>query len=422
MLERPVPWFLPFILIPLVFVAIGGGGIYFIWRRREDGPDVERPVSDLGRGRGKGAAATIGVGVLFVLIGGALFVFIGLLPWLRLWRAQTWPATPCLVISSTVRSQTSDDGTTYRVDILYEYRFGGQTLRSNRYDFANWSSSGYRRKKAIVDGYPKGSEAMCYVDPRSPGEAVLERGYRPAYLIGLFPLLFLVAGAAAWHVGLKQRRQSRASPIPHEHSGPITLEPAHSPLMKLFGAILFALFWNGIVSVFLYHVVDDWRHGRHDWFLALFLVPFVLVGLAAIGAIVYFFLALFNPRPVLTLRPSSPRLGEEIHLEWRFRGSRSRIRTLAIVLEGQEEATYRRGTTTHTDKEVFCRIRLADAEHDVGISHGSARGRIPDDTMHSFEGTNNKVVWAILVSGDIPHWPDVNDRFPIQVRPQRTAS
>ncbi len=421
-LDRQLPWFLPFILIPLVFVAVGGGGIYLVWRPSPARPEVETPVSDRAKGHGKGTSVAIAMGVLFIFIGGVLFVFIGLLPGLRLWRTQAWQPTPCSIISSTVRSHSSDDGTTYKVDILYEYRFGSQTLRSDRYDFANWSSSGYRSKREIVDHYHKGSEAVCYVDPDAPAEAVLERGFRLTYLVGLFPLLFFVAGCAALHLGLKQRPKSRSSAEYEEPSGPITLEPTISPLVKLFAAMLFALFWNGIVSVFLYHLVDEWRHGSPDWFLAVFLVPFVLVGLASIAAIGYFFLALFNPRPVLEMQPSSPRLGESIHVQWRMRGNGGRINKLNIKLEGREEATYQRGTTTHTDKETFCRMRLKSTEFAVEIAQGSARTTIPEDTMHSFEGTNNKVVWAVSVKGDIPRWPDVNASFPIQVRPLRSSS
>ena len=37
--------------------------------------------------------------------------------------------------------------------------------------------------------------------------------------------------------------------------------------------------------------------------------------------------------------------------------------------------------------------------------------------MHSFGADNNKVVWELKVSGEIARWPDVDESFPITIRP-----
>ena len=42
---------------------------------------------------------------------------------------------------------------------------------------------------------------------------------------------------------------------------------------------------------------------------------------------------------------------------------------------------------------------------------------IPADSMHSFEASNNKIIWAVKLHGDIAKWPDVNLEFPITVLP-----
>ena len=52
--------------------------------------------------------------------------------------------------------------------------------------------------------------------------------------------------------------------------------------------------------------------------------------------------------------------------------------------------------------------------------HGSARVTIPEDTMHSFEFGNTKVVWSLKVTGDVPSWPDVDEEFDFVVRPSAT--
>jgi hypothetical protein len=51
------------------------------------------------------------------------------------------------------------------------------------------------------------------------------------------------------------------------------------------------------------------------------------------------------------------------------------------------------------------------------IARGELAVSIPDDTMHSFAGDHNKVVWVVRVSGEVPGWPDVNDEFPVEIHP-----
>jgi hypothetical protein len=197
----------------------------------------------------------------------------------------------------------------------------------------------------------------------------------------------------------------------------LALEPQVSPLGKVLGALLFALIWNGIVSVAVWRAWAAWQQGQPDWFFTIFLVPFVLVGLLLIGFVGHTVLALANPRPRLTLTPGRPRLGDAIRLGWRFTGRSGRLGRLRITLEGREEATYRRGTDTHTDRQVFATFDVVDTGDRLAIPRGTAEVVIPSDTMHSFDGDSNKVVWEIKVSGDIARWPDVDESFPIEVRP-----
>jgi len=440
-LERSAPWVLLMLPLPLVFVAVGGIGVYAMVRRDRGGRPRPSPISREG-GRAKNAAwIPIVLGVVFTLVGGGLFIALGVLPVLRLADARGWQATPCTIVSSSVRSHASDDGTTYSVDILYEYESLGRTWRSNRYDFVGGSSSGYDGKQAVVDRYPAGSTSTCWVDPDDPSQAVLDRDPSVRYLIGLIPLIFLVPGLGVLWMGLRMRRATDAglgplgaaraavrpgAPTPLETpastpapdpDAPLDLEPAVGPAGKAAGAGCIAVFWNGIVGVFVWQAAAGWRRGRPDWFLTLFLVPFVLVGLVLVGSIFYFLLAAANPRPRLRIVPGSPRLGDRVQVEWSFAGRVARIRRLEIRLIGREEASYRRGTDTVTDREEFARLHVAASELEPDIRSGSRTIDVPLDTMHSLEAPSNKIVWTLEVSGDISRWPDVSETFPITVRP-----
>ena len=51
---------------------------------------------------------------------------------------------------------------------------------------------------------------------------------------------------------------------------------------------------------------------------------------------------------------------------------RKGISRLTIVLEGCEEATYRRGTSSTTDRHVFATLPIADSERGAAIAEGRA--------------------------------------------------
>ena len=126
---------------------------------------------------------------------------------------------------------------------------------------------------------------------------------------------------------------------------------------------------------------------------------------------------LFNPRLDLTLSRGALVPGEPALLQWKIEGRAKRVTRLKVILEGREEATYRRGTDTVTDREVFATIVIVDTDQPMLIAQGSARVHVPDDTMPSFSADRNKVVWTLKADCEIPGWPDSNDEYEIVVAP-----
>ncbi len=441
-LQRPSFWLALAIPFPLIFVAIGAGGIFLTWRTRADAsvPEEKKPISSLAAAA-KGAKFLVPVYSIFLLIGLGTFYAIVVRPVGQILAARGWLETPCVVVSSQVRSHSSDDGPTYSVDILYTYAVNGKEYKSNRYQFMGGASSGYGSKAEIVNRHPPGAHTVCYVNPRDPTQAVLERRFTSGLFFGLIPLAFILAGGSGIFFALRAARRdklmspaqrwlpkaARASikpkqaasriPDPLSLTGPVILRPTASPSGKLIATIVAAAFWNGIISVFVYQVFRGWQSGRFEWFLTIFLIPFVLVGLVLIGAVGYFFLASFNPRPVLTVSSSAVPLGDTLSLQWRLNGRVEAVERLRIYLEGREEATYRRGTATSTDKEVFTTLELANVTAHHEKRAGECRAAIPVNSMHSFESANNKIVWALKVEGQIRRWPDVKEEFPLVILP-----
>lgn len=408
-----------FLLLPLVFIAVGGGGIYGTWAARSA---RQKALSSPG-GSGLGRGGTLLFGGVFAAVGGGVLVF-WFLPALAKSVASTrWTETPCTVISSRVKEHSDSDGATYSVDIFYRYTVDGREYKSNRYGSLGGSSSGYRGKAAVVAKYPAGSQRVCYVNPKNPNEVLLKRGVGWELLFGLIPVVFLGAGVLL--MASSRKKSGRLSPdrtaLPAQaleatpSSEPRDLKVRTSPLGRLIGVVVFALIWNGVVAVFLWNVIGDARRGSPDYFLMVFLTPFVLIGLGTLAAVGYCAMALMNPRCRLRVTPAVLHPGETLEVAWSFSGSVQRLQRLRIVLEGREEATYRRGTSNYTDRHAFARLAVTEVTQGLEMAQGEARCRLPEGVPPGFHAPNNKIVWTLKIHGEIPHWPDVNEEYEITV-------
>jgi len=430
-LKRGSLWFPLFILFPLIFVAIGAGGIYSTWSGRVAG-NPHTPISNSARPFGQ-FGANIFFGVFALMGGGFLFFFIR--PAIQSVESRDWPAVPCVVISSEAQYHSGSHGGTYSINILYRYSVGGREYKSNRYGFMGGSSSGYEGKAAVVRQYPPGRETVCYVNPNQPWEAVLNRRFTKDMWFGLIPLTFLFIGCAGLVFAFRQKRlaaaavplqpmfsrPAAATAAPEVGNGPATgpkwLKPAMGPAFKLVGAILVATFWNGIISVFLIEAIHGWRTGHGQWFLTIFLIPFVAMGVFLIGAVIYCFLSLFNPRPHLKIAPEAVRAGGSLRIDWELAGKVERLENLRIRLEAREEATQGSGKSSSTRTSVFLNSELMSVTSAPAMHSGNCKVSIPADAMHSFTAPSNKVIWAIKVEGRIRRWPDLKAEFPLTVLP-----
>lgn len=384
----------------------------------------------------KAAGCGVAFFSIFLLFGLGFSAFF-VLPAYQVFASRAWTRVPCEVLESGVATHAGDDGATYSVEVLYSYRLDGREYRSNRYQFLLGSSSGYEGKARIVEALPPGTRTTCWVDPDDPRQAVMTRRLTAEYLIGLLPLTFVAVGLGGIGVTLSRARKLRkraAAGVPEwlpeqaataalgsfeegAASGPVTLEAKQGPIGKLLAVVFIALFWNGIVSVFVYVAWQGWREGSPDGCLNLFLVPFVLVGALLLVAVPYQLLALFNPRPRLTLTPGLIAVGGRAELTWSFRGLPSRIRRLRILLEGVEEADVTSGKEERTRQETFASFELLDSNRPQEITGGSRTVTIPADTMHSFEAPDHRILWTLKLQGEIRLWPDVVEELRVVVHP-----
>ncbi|MBT8043842.1 MAG: DUF3592 domain-containing protein [Verrucomicrobiae bacterium] len=399
---------------------------------------------------------------IFALAGLGLLVFLIIPQWVKYTDAKGWVKTPAKVIWSRVESHTDDDGTTYSVDIFYSYEFGGKQYKSNTVDLMSGSSSGRKSKQEKVNANPPGKEIVCYVNPDKPWQALLERELSWWALFSLFPLPFLGVGIGGLWWLLRKKATSTSSlsgragdtsqsqltagrsdnplgrsgnplgrsssSLRHEAHGSDdfhvsarrTFKPGGKRIGWLFGSMALALFWNGITSVFVWQAVKSWQSGRPEWFLTIFITPFVLIGLGLIAHVFYRFLALFNPKPILTLTPGEITLNEPAKINWQLSGNANRLTKFAIYLIGEEEAKYRRGTNTVTETEVFFQQALIETLDPRRSITGSTKIDLPTNhgnLMPSWQSEHNQIRWSLHVRGEISLWPDITDKYAVTVRP-----
>ncbi len=433
-LERRSPAFALLVFFPLIFVAIGAFVLIGTWKKGSAGTEEE----ELGKRGMSPRAKKRALKTLFLLI---LLVGLGVLYLMRGWflgpiRAGSWLQVPARVVESHLRRHESTDSdghtsVTWKIDILYEYEISGRHYRSNRFGFIGGSSSGRASKKDVLRTYPSGANIEVYVDPNDPTSAVIRPGWSLSHLLLLIPVVLIlvgIIGLSRWTgrktapdlVGAEGEFSDRAlgdGETAGASRGPRLLRPGGGRRTKVIVAFVIGLFWNGMISVFLYQVISGFHKGHPDWVLTIFMIPFVLAGLGIIGFFFHSILALANPKAFLTLEDASVHLGEKMTLSWEIRGSLSRLADFRILLTGRESATYRRGTNTHTDTEFFFRAPVFESSGGAILPEGRGSLEIPPDTMHSFDAPNNKIIWRLEVHAGIPRWPDVSDSWDIQILP-----
>ena len=327
--------------------------------------------------------------------------------------AETWVSAPCRIVSSKLKTHTSEKGgTTYAPEIVFEFSVGGKTFRGDKIFFAGDVSSNDRAAEAArLERFRKLKN--CWHDPENPGECSLKRpegGFAARKMITpLFGAAFAVFGAGFAvlpHVVGRSRERR-----PRERSRALgELEPAASSSSGAFAMIVFAVMWNTLISVFLVFAFSRFEETGFSS-VHFFLIPFVLVGIglavAALRAIVGF----FNPRYALTLAPSGPLpRGGNALVSWRVvRGDPAKMRSLKIALVLLEPS----GTVVNGRPEMKIdeEIVVAETRSRAGLRSGEASFAVPENLRAA--GT-----WALRVSGKTTAGffrPNVETDFPVSL-------
>ncbi len=407
-----------------------------------------KPISATSNAKGCGTVGGVLFGGIF-FIAGAFFFWMVVVNPILLWnKARNWPSAEATITKAKIVENHDSEGSSYRAEFTYEYTVAGKSYSNDRYGLMQISGRRKSAKKQL-DQHPVGSKTTIHYDPLDPQQSLMNRQPGWGLLFGLIPLVFLAVGGGiiGWFVtgrhlswsekqaakmarlqgrvpaGMKGSSPAEKKPIfeddekDQQFDKPLKLRPEHNRVLVLVGVALFALFWNGIVSIFVLDLFDAKKIGIGTIMLGLFLTPFVLVGLGAIGYWVYVFMTLFNPKVEIAMSNGAVPIGGEVDLAWEVIGNVNRIRNLKIQIEGIESATYHRGTSTYTDTETFLEIPVVETVEKSEIQFGSTTISIPPTTMHSLDTGENQIKWVVKVQGVIPLWPDITESLGFRVTP-----
>jgi len=340
--------------------------------------------------------------------------------------------------------------------VLVRYEAAGVERES--WAFPAPAAGGGDRDAALrrLAAWKLGEAVPGWYDPAAPGTLVLQRGYNwPMWLLALLlPGALCVFGGsgllrAARRWDKSEEHQAATAGItdflhPLGHAPRVAPDhpgiPACDDLMNSPGTILryrlpiespenwtllgfglFALLWNTVLAVLAVQAGLELMGGRRDWLLFVLLLPFAAVGLAGV--------AVFIRRLVLATAVGTTQLEIADHPlrpggvcgVLLAQAGAGVFRELTMTLELEEQATFRQGTDTRSERTVVWRQPLRTWK-DVELTPGKrfeahATVGIPDAAMHSFASEHNAIRWRIVVHGSPDRWPAFQRVFPLVVFP-----
>lgn len=407
----------------------------------------QKPITSRQTNGISGAWCGVLFGGCFVTIASIFLVVIFVALVIPALSARNWPATQCTILTSKVQQHQDEDGPTYSAEITFQWTVDGKQYQGGQY-YIHGLNGSKSDAESRVEQYKVGSVTECYYDPDDPSTAVLNRDIHwITLLMPLIPTVFLVVGGAIVYFSLRRKNDVSRNKLTDESSillkpddpdfgadytdgstdsedledaqwaKPLQLKPAQTRLGTALGMAFFAVFWNGIVGMFVYFMLTDPPGGWQRYLIWLFLTPFILIGIVLVFGMISSFMQLFNPIVNVALSSGAVPIGGSVDLAWEVSGRVSAIRKLTISIKAIESATYRRGTSTYTDTSAFAFIPVADVTSQHEMQFGSVQANIPQATMHTADFGNNSIVWTIEVAGEISWWPDIKESYVFRVTP-----
>jgi hypothetical protein len=187
-------------------------------------------------------------------------VFDGFLAWsvVRQIEATWYPQTKGVVTASSLTVH-HDDGTTYGVDVRYDYRVDGIAYHGDLYRYGYMNTSAREPHEAIVHANPVGKEIAVFYNPDDPSDAVLKTGVEAgdlflALFLTPFNLVMVGIGYSIWNFGYRNLAALPAGGVPilrtdyGVHVRLPRINPLAAGMITALGVSFVSIFVVGIAS------------------------------------------------------------------------------------------------------------------------------------------------------------------------------
>jgi len=374
---------------------------------------------------------------IFILIGFGLLI--RLIPWLdKAYQAKSWQTTTCRVLSARVgvKERYNSKGRklkSYSIDVHYEYTFKGKKYQSLIYGIIDSSNSAYKSKQRIVERYRAQPRSICYVNPACPTQAVLNRELSGLSFWGL-----TICSTLAWAGGLigvcvtirnYRRKKALAGNYDYarveerfKYSEFIPLKVKKGPIQRFVVIAFVAIFVNGIISIFLIQVIDNFSNDWFNWMKLAILILFILLGLFFILIACYEFTGLFAPIPEVRTDKSFVSSGDTLKISWCFMSRCGSLKNLDIELVCVESIIKTKTSKNNSiSQNDVMTIKVEQLSDKLAMQTGEVTGKVPADAQVSILDDYPRYNWYIRFSGKIAKRPKLKLDYEFAVVPPNSS-
>jgi hypothetical protein len=199
-----------------------------------------------------------------------------------------------------------------------------------------------------------------------------------------------------------------------------------SPGWQLLAVGVFNLVWNGMVSWLLVLAVGKHLAGEPEWLLTALVIPFAAIGTATLYYLFRLLLFATAIGPTSLEISDHPIFPGEMYRIYLSQAGRLSVQSLTLSLVCDEEATYRQGTDTRTERRrVLEKVLFERERFEIlpGLPYEQeCELKFPENVMHSFQSDHNAVQWRLVVRGTVEKWSNYERNFPLVVYPSAPPS
>ncbi|OGV68390.1 MAG: hypothetical protein A3K19_05300 [Lentisphaerae bacterium RIFOXYB12_FULL_65_16] len=131
----------------------------------------------------------------------------------RMLRSLYWTRVEATILASRVTKEREDKSWDYQLDLRYGYEVAGRRYEASRWSLFDDDTSTRTAMRTALETLNVGDVVACYVNPKDPGQSILDRRATSFLALPLLPIVLLLAGYKLWTT-LRRRLNAPAAAPP----------------------------------------------------------------------------------------------------------------------------------------------------------------------------------------------------------------